>query len=32
MMRRVHMADEDEVAIPVTAGGAGAIAAPHREL
>jgi multidrug efflux pump len=32
MMRRVHMADEDEVAIPVTAGGGGAIAAPHKEL
>jgi len=32
MMRRVHMADEDEVASPVTAGGGGAITAPHREL
>jgi hypothetical protein len=32
LMRKVHMADEDEVIVPVTAGGSGPITAPHKEL
>ncbi|HXF17142.1 MAG TPA: efflux RND transporter permease subunit, partial [Burkholderiales bacterium] len=32
LMRKVHMADEEEVIVPLTAGGSGPITAPHKEL
>jgi multidrug efflux pump len=32
LMRKVHMAEADEIGVPLTAGGGGPVTAPHKEL